>query len=101
MDDKGGRPRGGLFDDLAGVAGGAFSALAGIRDEVQAGVKAQVDQMVQRLELAPREDLDAAMEMIRLLREEQEALIARVTALEAKLAEAAPAGARRGKTHPD
>jgi len=96
MDDRDGRRRGGLFDDLAGVAGGAFSALAGIRDEVQAGVKSQVDQMVQRLDLAPREDLDAAMEMIRALRAEQEALAARVAALEAKLAEPAPH--RRGKT---
>ncbi|MDB5374262.1 MAG: hypothetical protein JWP04_2904, partial [Belnapia sp.] len=77
-------------DDLAGVAGGAFSALAGVRGEVEAAVRSQVDQMVQRLELVKREDLDAAMELARRAREAQEALETRVAALEAKLA-ASPA----------
>ncbi len=87
MDDTGssGRKRGGLFDDLAGVAGGAFSALAGVRTEVEAAVRSQVDQMVQRLELVKREELDAAMELARRAREAQEALEARVAALEARL----------------
>jgi BMFP domain-containing protein YqiC len=86
MSDTGGRRRGGLFDDLAGVAGGAFSALAGVRSEVEAAARAQVDAMVQRLGLVKREDLDAAMELARRAREAQEALEARVAALEAKLA---------------
>jgi BMFP domain-containing protein YqiC len=90
MGETGGRKRGGLFDDLAGVAGGAFSALAGVRGEVEALVRTQVDQMVQRLELVKREELDAALEVARRAREGQEALEARVAALEAKLA-AAPA----------
>ena len=91
MDDtgSGGRKRGSMFDDLAGVAGGAFSALAGVRTEVEAAVRSQVDQMVQRLELVKREELDAAMELARRAREAQEALEARVAALEARLGEAA------------
>ena len=84
-----GKKRGGLFDDLAGVAGGAFSALAGVRGEVEAAVRSQVDQMVQRLELVKREELDAAMELARRAREAQETLEARVAALEQKLAAAA------------
>ena len=86
MSDTGGRKRGGLFDDLAGVAGGAFSALAGVRGEAEAAMRAQVDAMVQRLDLVKREDLDAAMELARRAREAQEGLEARVAALEAKLA---------------
>ena len=86
MSDMGGRKRGGLFDDLAGVAGGAFSALAGVRGEAEAAMRSQVDAMVQRLDLVKREDLDAAMELARRAREAQEALEARVAALEAKLA---------------
>lgn len=82
----GGRGKGGLFDDLAGVAGGAFSALAGIRNEMEAMARSQVDLMVQRLELVKREDLDAALEVARRAREQAEALEARVAALEAKLA---------------
>ena len=85
-----GKKRGGLFDDLAGVAGGAFSALAGVRGEVEAAVRSQVDQMVQRLELVKREELDAAMELARRAREAQEQLEARVAALELKLAATSP-----------
>ena len=92
MSDTGGRKRGGLFDDLAGVAGGAFSALAGVRGEAEAAVRSQVDAMVQRLDLVKREDLDAAMELARRAREAQEGLEARVAALEAKLAAMAAPG---------
>lgn len=93
MSDTGGRRRGGNFDDLAGVAGGAFSALAGMRGEVEAAARAQVDAMVQRLDLVKREDLDAAMELARRAREAQEALESRVATLEARLAGMAPAPA--------
>ena len=88
----GGRRRGGgggLFDDLAGVASGAFSALAGVRAEVEAMARSQAEALVQRLDLVKREELDAALEVARRAREGQEALEARVAALEAKLAAAA------------
>ena len=86
----GGRRRsGGLFDDLAGVASGAFSALAGVRAEVEAAARSQAEALVQRLDLVKREELDAALEVARRAREGQEALEARVAALEAKLAAAA------------
>jgi BMFP domain-containing protein YqiC len=52
-------------------------------------VRFQVDQMVQRLDLVKREELDAALEVARRAREGQEALEARVAALEARLAVAA------------
>lgn len=81
-----GKRGGRLFDDLAGMAGGAFSVLAGLRQEVEAMARAQVDAVVARMDLVKREDLDAAMELARRAREGQEALEARVAALEAKLA---------------
>ena len=90
MNETGGRGRG-LFDDLAGVAGGAFSVLAGARAEAEAMARAQIEAMVQRLELVRREDLDAALEVARRAREEAEALGARVSALEARLAASEPA----------
>jgi BMFP domain-containing protein YqiC len=84
----------GLFDDLAGVAGGAFSVLAGARTEMEALARAQIEAMVQRLDLVRREDLDAALEVARRAREQAEDLAARVAALEAKLAASeAPAAA--------
>ncbi|WP_135468576.1 accessory factor UbiK family protein [Crenalkalicoccus roseus] len=90
--DESGRRRGSLFDDLAGVAGGAFSVLAGLRQEMEAMARAQADAVVQRLELVRREELDAALEVARRAREAAEALEARITALEARLG-AAPAPA--------
>ncbi len=81
-----GRKRGGLFDDLAGVAGGAFSALAGVRNEAEAMARSQADQMIQRLDLVKREDLDAAMEVARRASDAVAALEARVVALEAHIA---------------
>ncbi|MCG7352070.1 MULTISPECIES: accessory factor UbiK family protein [Roseomonas] len=83
--------RGGkIFDDLAGVAGGAFSALTGLRNEAEAVFRAQAESMLQRLDLVRREDLDAAMELARRAREEAEGLAARVTLLERLVAGMAP-----------
>jgi hypothetical protein len=74
------------LDDLAGVAGGAFSLLAGLRTEMEAMARAQAEGMVRRLELARAADLDAALELARRAREQAEGLELRVAALEAELA---------------
>jgi BMFP domain-containing protein YqiC len=78
------RPR--FFDDLAGVAGGAFSALAGMREEVESTIRARVDEAIRRLDLVKREDLEAVQEMAARARSGQEAAEARLAALEAKVA---------------
>jgi BMFP domain-containing protein YqiC len=83
----------GFFDDLAGVASGAFSALAGVRAEVEAMARSQAEALVQRLDLVKREELDAVLEVARRAREGQEALEGRVAALEARLGELAPLAA--------
>ncbi len=77
------RPR--FMDDLAGVAGGAFSALAGIREEAESLVRARVEEAIRKLDLVRREDLDAVMEMAANARAGQEAAEVRLAALEAKL----------------
>lgn len=81
---SGGRRGGTLFDDLAGVAGGAFSALAGLRQEMETMARSQADLMIQRLDLVKREDFDAAMELARRAAEKVEALEARIAVLEAR-----------------
>ena len=75
-----------FMDDLAGVAGGAFSVLAGLCNEAEAMAKSQAEAVVRRLDLVKREELDAAMEVARRAREQAEALEARVAALEHRLA---------------
>jgi BMFP domain-containing protein YqiC len=85
MVGNGGRAK--FMDDLAGVAGGAFSLLAGARAEVEAMAKAQAEAIVRRLDLVKREELDAAMEVARRAREQAEALEARLAALEHRVSE--------------
>lgn len=78
------RPK--FFDDLAGVAGGAMSALAGLREEAESTMKARVEEMIRKFDLVRREDLEAVQEMAANARAAQAAMEARLTALEAKLA---------------
>jgi BMFP domain-containing protein YqiC len=85
------RPK--FFDDIAGVAGGAISALAGLREEAEAMMKARLDDLIQRLDLVRREELEAVQELAANARSGQEAaeakagdLLGRVAALEARVA---------------
>jgi BMFP domain-containing protein YqiC len=78
------RPR--FIDDLAGVAGGAISALAGLREETEAIIRARVDETIRRLELVRRDELEAVTELAARARAGQEAAEARLAALEVRLA---------------
>lgn len=84
MSTQSSRPR--ILDDLAGVAGGALSALAGLREEAEALVRARIDEAIRRLDLVKREELDALAELAANARAGQEAAEARLAALEARLA---------------
>jgi BMFP domain-containing protein YqiC len=78
------RPR--FFDDLAGVAGGAVSALAGLREEAEAMFKARIDDTIRRLDLVRREELDAMAEVAANARAGQEAAQEALQALETRIA---------------
>ena len=77
------RPR--FFDDLAGVAGGAISALTGLREEAEAMMRARMDDLIQRLDLVRREELDAIQELAANARAGQEAAEAKAHDLETRL----------------
>ena len=79
------RPK--LIDDLAGVAGGAISALAGLREEAEAIVRARIDETLRRLDLVRREEFDAVQEMAAKAREGQAATKDELARTEARLAE--------------
>jgi BMFP domain-containing protein YqiC len=90
MAQMGERPR--FFDDLAGVAGGAISALAGLREEIEALARARIDDTIRHLDLVKREELDAVAELAANARAGQEAAEAqlhgalqRLAALESRL----------------
>jgi BMFP domain-containing protein YqiC len=78
------RPR--FFDDIAGVAGGAISALTGLRQEAEAIVRARIDETIRALDLVRRDEYDAVAEMAANARAGQEAAEARVAVLEDRLA---------------
>jgi BMFP domain-containing protein YqiC len=93
------RPR--FFDDLAGVAGGAISALAGLRDETEAIIRARVDETIRKLELVRREELDAVTALAARARAGQEAAEIRLAALEARLAKLEQGAAAASPPAPD
>jgi BMFP domain-containing protein YqiC len=77
------RPR--FLDDLAGVAGGAISALSGLRDEAEAMIRARVDETIRRLDLVRRDELDALRELAANARAGQENAESAVTALQERI----------------
>ena len=81
-----------LFDDLAGVMGGVVSALAGVRGETEAALRARLDELIRRLDLAGRADLEAVKELAANARAASEdagsglaSVLARLAALEARI----------------
>ena len=86
-----------LFDDLARVANGALGVAAGMREEIDARMREQVERVLGRLDLVTREEFDAVRAMAVKAREEQEALLARIADLEGKLAaRGKPQAVKRG-----
>lgn len=82
------RPR--LFDDLAGVAGGAMSAIAGLREEMTSLIRARVEETIRRFDLVRREEFEAMSEVATRARAACEALEARVAELETATIPAPP-----------
>ncbi|MBE7199362.1 MAG: accessory factor UbiK family protein [Parafilimonas terrae] len=82
-----------LFDDLARLMTDAAGAAQGVRREAETVVRAQVERLIRDLDVASREEVDVLRDLVTTLRTQNEALAARVAALEAK---AAPAGGAAG-----
>jgi BMFP domain-containing protein YqiC len=72
-----------FFDDLARVASGALGALSGLRAEMEAMMRQQFERFTASLDLVPREEFEVVRAMAIKAREENEALAARIAALEA------------------
>jgi hypothetical protein len=80
-----------LYDEFARLMNDAAGVAQGVRREFDTVLRTQAERVLRDLDVVHREEFDAVKEMARLAREENEALKARVAALEAKLA-APPAG---------
>ena len=86
-----------IFDDIARVASGALSALGGVKDEIETRVRERIERLAAEMDLATREELDAAKAVAVKARAAQEDLKAKVAALEARIAalETPPTAPRR------
>lgn len=94
-----------LFDDLAKVANGALHTMSGMRDEIENRLRERVERWLGDMDMVPREEFDAIKAVAQKARAEQEALSARVDALEKRIAvlegsgtAAKPTRARRSST---
>ena len=84
-----------FLDDLARVATSALGTLQGVRDEMSALVRQQVERVIGGLDMVSREEFDAVKAMAANAREENEAQAARIAELEAEAGIAPPAGVGR------
>lgn len=71
-----------LLDDLARVAAGAVSVVAGVREEVEARLRQQFERILDGMELVNRDEFEAVRAMAAEARAENERLAKRVAALE-------------------
>ncbi len=85
-----------FIDDIAKLASGAAGTLHGMRQEIEAAVKARIERLAGEMDLVPREEFEVVRAMAQKAREENEALTQRIAALEKKLK--AKAGAKAGKS---
>ncbi len=84
-----------ILDDLARVANGAVSTLTGIKGELEAMIRHQLERIMADRDTVPREEFEAVKAMAAKARSQQEKLEKRVAALEAKLAGEAPVKAAK------
>jgi BMFP domain-containing protein YqiC len=74
-----------FFDEVARLMNDAAGVASGVRREFDTLFRTQAERILNDLDVVKREEFEAVKEMARLAREENEALKARITALEAKL----------------
>lgn len=73
-----------IFDEFAKLMTDAAGAAQGMRKEVETAFHAQAERWLNSLDLVKREEFEAVREMAIQARDENDALRARIEALEAK-----------------
>jgi BMFP domain-containing protein YqiC len=75
-----------FFDDLARVAAGALGTLSGVKSEVEARLREQLEKVLSGMDLVSRDEFEAVKAMAAKARSEQEDLANRLADLESRLA---------------
>ncbi len=79
-----------FFDEVARLMNDAAGVAQGVRREFETLFRNQAERFLRDLDLVKREDFEAVKDMARIAREDNEALKARVAALEARLSQLTP-----------
>lgn len=74
-----------IFDDLAKLMTNAAGAAQGVRREIDTLIQAQMERVLNNMDLVKRDEFEAVKAMAAKARDENDALAARLAALEAKL----------------
>ena len=74
-----------FIDDLARVAAGALGVAAGVRDEVEALIRARFERHLADLSLVTRDEFEAAKDLAVRARENEEKLTVRLAELERRV----------------
>ena len=77
-----------LYDEFAKLMNDAAGVAQGVRREFDTLLRTQAERIMRDLDVVKREEFEAVKEMARLAREENEALAARIAALEAAIGKA-------------
>jgi len=73
-----------FFDEIARLMNDATGVAQGVRREFDTLFRTQAERIMRDLDVVTREEFEAVKEMARLAREQNDALKARIAALEAK-----------------
>jgi len=74
-----------FFDEVGRLMNDAAGVAQGVRREFDTLLRTQAERFMRDMDLVKREEFEAVKEMAQIAREENEALKARLAALEAKL----------------
>ncbi|WP_426227259.1 accessory factor UbiK family protein [Pararhizobium sp. DWP3-4] len=76
-----------ILDDFAKLMTDAAGAAQGVRKEMETVFRAQGERLLNSMDIVKREEFEAVREMVLKARDENDALLARIAALEARLAD--------------
>ena len=82
-----------FFDELAKLMTNAAGAAQGVRREIDTLVQAQMERILNNMDLVKREEFEAVKAMAQKARDENDALSARLQSLEARFGGGASASA--------
>lgn len=85
-----------ILDEFAKLLTDAAGAAQGVRREVETAFRGQAEKVLNSMDVVQREEFEAVREMAVKARAENKKLAERIATLEARLVDAAPAGANDG-----